>query len=60
MRGLISGVLISGGITPWAYIQCLISRELISGYLYRGKYPGDLYPVAYIRGLISGSLYICS
>ena len=48
MRELISGVLKSGGIIPGAYIQWLISRELISGYLYRGKYPGDLYMGNYI------------
>ena len=58
MRGLISRVLISGGIIPAAYIQWLIFRELISGYLYRGKYPGDLYMGnyiwrTYIRWLIS-------
>ena len=30
------------GNTSEAYIQWLISEELISGCIYRGKYPGDL------------------
>ena len=50
IRGLISGVLISGGLYPGAYNQGLYPWAYILGHISGGLYPGYLYLGAYIRG----------
>ena len=62
IRGYISGGLYPG-IYPGAYIRGAYIWEPMPGqisgeHIYRKLYLEDLYPVAYIRGLISEGFYI--